>query len=112
MAPMSSTAPPAPIRRATWLHALLILLLALLALTAPATPSTPAPPPPATLSTESAPEAQQDATVTALRLPAPAPRLRDTPALVQAEAGAEAAPPAPPRLRPHVPTPRSVVLRC
>ncbi|MGW2226025.1 hypothetical protein [Streptomyces formicae] len=112
---MSSTAPSAPAsaHRAPRLHALLILLptlLALLALTTPSAPSTPTPP--ATLSAEAAPETQQDATVTALRLPAPAPRLRDTPALVQAEARTHATPPPPRRLRPHVPTPRSVVLRC
>ncbi|MEV5978944.1 hypothetical protein [Streptomyces sp. NPDC052114] len=98
------------------LLALLVLLAATLALTGLTAPA--APPPPVTLSTEagSGSEAQQDATDAALRLPArhAATRRPDTPGLPSAPpaTGTRADSPPPRHLRPHVPTPRSVVLRC
>ncbi|MFJ2771675.1 hypothetical protein [Streptomyces sp. NPDC087300] len=112
---MSRTAPSAPARRhAPWPRALLILVLPLLVLLAPAHAS-PAPPPPAvTLTTESGPENQQDATVTALRLPTHhATRLPTPPSRPHRGPLSPETAPAPPRQpHPHVPAPRSVILRC
>ncbi|MEU6990669.1 hypothetical protein ABZ953_08440 [Streptomyces sp. NPDC046465] len=114
---MSVPAPPHR-RHPAWPRALLTLLALLLAaLTATATPGAQASPrPPAALSTESGgSEIQQDATDTALRLPTghatrvPTPR---TPAAAPPRRPAAAPAPRPTLLHPHVPTPRSVVLRC
>ncbi|MFD6437301.1 hypothetical protein [Streptomyces venezuelae] len=113
------SAPPAtPRRHAPWPRALLTLLAVLLvALTPTATPATP--PPPAALSTETGgSESQHDLTDTALRLRITTRRAHHIPTPRHPSAPAAFTPPrpaptTPPRLLlPHVPTPRSVVLRC
>ncbi|MEU5899913.1 MULTISPECIES: hypothetical protein [Streptomyces] len=110
--------PPTPSRRHTpWPRALLTLLTVLLVTLAPAcTPATAAPPP-AALSTETGgSEIQHDLTDAALRLRLPTRRATHIPTArprTPAPPRPAARPaPAPPRLLPHVPTPRSVVLRC
>lgn len=106
--------PDPPRLRPTWPRALLTLLALLLATLATAPTAQAGPPPPAALAAEIGGEVQQDATETALRLPTRhATRLPTArpPAPVPAR---RLTPPAPrPRgLHPHVPTPRTAVLRC
>ncbi|MEV0255242.1 hypothetical protein AB0H82_13420 [Streptomyces sp. NPDC050732] len=108
--------PDPPRLRPTWPRALLTLLALLLATLATAPTAQAGPPPPAALAAEIGGEVQQDATETALRLPtrhatrlptarphatAPTPARRGTPSVAR-----------PGGLHPHVPTPRTAVLRC
>ncbi|MEW2391176.1 hypothetical protein AB0933_22775 [Streptomyces venezuelae] len=112
--------PPATSRHhAPWPRALLTLLAVLLVALAPdAGLATPATPPPAALSTETGgSEIQHDLTETALRLRIPTRRANHIPTPHRPVTPASSTPPhatpTPPRLLlPHVPTPRSVVLRC
>ncbi|MFK4069593.1 hypothetical protein [Streptomyces sp. NPDC029674] len=109
---MSVTGPPH--RHSTWPRALLTLLALVLATLTAAPVAQASPPPPVALAAEVGGETHQDATETALRLPTRhATRLPTArpPAPVPARRATSSVP-HPAGLRPHVPTPRTPVLRC
>ncbi|MGW5867502.1 hypothetical protein ACWFRJ_35730 [Streptomyces sp. NPDC055239] len=104
---MSRAASPRP----AWLRAALVLLALLGAVLVPVAPTEAAPAPPAAaVSIEPTGEAHQEATDSTLRVPTRRPTPVTTPATADHRTPEPLPPPTLPH--PHLPAPRSVVLRC